>query len=387
MGIKVKELYLSAEKRTKFKVAVHRGAFECDIASDFLSFGGRRCVMVTTPTVWVLYGESVLRSLMKSGAIPELLVLELGEERKFIPAVLKVAECAQRIGLDRYGVLIALGGGVVGDIVSFAASMIRRGISHVRIPTTLMAQIDAAIGIKGGVNFKQSKNYLGCFHPPETVLVDPEMLKSLPLIAMRQGMAEIVKIAMIRDKRLFEMIEEYGETLIGTRFTQPSGLAEDVIAWSIEGMLVELSSNPFENVTLERYVDLGHMISPALEAQSGYTLHHGEAVAIDLAYTSCIANTAGRLSDCDLLRIIRLLYRLGLPTNHANLNETLVLKAFDDTEKHRGGALNLPVPTGIGTCDFIRSRRELSEGTVARTLALLRETEDMLADADQCVIS
>ncbi|WP_181820754.1 3-dehydroquinate synthase family protein [Loktanella sp. D2R18] len=327
-----------------------------------------------------------MRALKKSGTSPEVLVLELGEERKFMPSVLKVAQCAQRAGVDRHGILVALGGGVVGDIVSFAASMIRRGVGHARIATTLMAQIDAAVGIKGGVNFNQSKNYLGCFHPPEEVLVDPDLLKSLPLAAVRQGMAEIVKIAMIRDRRLFEMLEECGETLIGTRFAQPVAVADEVITRSIDGMLIELSSNPYENMTLERYVDLGHMISPALEAQSGYTLHHGEAVAIDLAYTSCIANDAGHLSDEDLLRVIGLLRRLDLPTNHAFLNEALVLRAFEDTEKHRGGALNLPVPTGIGTCDFIRSRAELSDATVTRTLMRLAETEDMLSEADLCVV-
>jgi 3-dehydroquinate synthetase len=199
-------------------------------------------------------------------------------------------------------------------------------------------------------------------------------------------MAEIVKISMIRDDRLFGMLEERGETLIGTRFAQPAEFAEDVITRSIDGMLVELSSNPYENMKLERFVDLGHMISPALEAQSGYKLHHGEAVAIDLAYTSCIANDAGLLSDADLQRIIGLIRHLGLPTNHACLDEGLVLRSFADTEKHRGGALNLPVPTGIGTCDFIRHRNELAEGTVSRTLVRLAETEDLFSDVDLCVV-
>lgn len=383
----MKKFSLSAEKRTNFDVTVHRGAFEKDIAHDFLDFGDRKCVLVATPTVWQLYGESVLRSLKKSGTIPDVLVLELGEQRKFIPAVVAVAQCAQRVGLDRRGLLIALGGGVVGDIVGFAASMIRRGVGHARIPTTLMAQIDAAIGIKGGVNFNQSKNYLGCFHPPEAVLVDPGLLRSLPVAAVRQGMAEIVKIAMIRDDRLFGMLEERGETLIGTRFAQPVEFAEDVITRSIDGMLVELSCNPYENMTLERFVDLGHMISPALEAQSGYKLHQGEAVAVDLAYTSCIANEVGHLSDADLLRIIGLIRQLGLPTNHTYLDESLVLRSFADTEKHRGGALNLPVPTGIGTCDFIRYRNELAEGTVSRALVRLAETEDMFSDIDLRVVS
>ncbi|WP_372424341.1 3-dehydroquinate synthase family protein [Salinarimonas chemoclinalis] len=373
-------------KASVFDIIVERGALKGDSACRILDFEGRKCLLVSTPSVYRLYGETVRRHLAERDCLLDVLILEMGEGRKFMPAVLEVAERAQRVGLDRRGIVVALGGGVVGDVVSFAASMIRRGIGHVRIPTTLMAQIDAAIGIKGGVNFNRHKNFLGCFHPPEAVLVDPNLLRSLPVDAIRQGMAEIVKIAMIRDVRLFELLEQHGETLIGTRFGQPAGIAEEVVVRAIDGMVAELSSNPYEDATLERHVDLGHMISPLLEVRSNYQLHHGEAVAVDLAYTSCIANDIGHLDDTGLLRVLALLRRLGLPTDHEFLDEELALTAFTATERHRGGTLNLPVPTGIGTCGFVRRRDELPEGIVTRTLARLAASADLLADADRLVV-
>ncbi len=177
--------------------------------------------------------------------------------------------------------IIAIGGGVVTDVVGFVSSCYRRGIPHIKIPTTLMGYIDASIGIKTGVNFNGNKNRMGSFEPPQHIVLDKTFLLSLPERHILNGVGEILKIAVIKDKYLFELIENYGIQCIEDKFQNKKG--KEILDISIQDMIKELEPNLYES-NLERCVDFGHTFSLALEMNDVNNLLHGEAVTIDIVF-------------------------------------------------------------------------------------------------------
>jgi 2-epi-5-epi-valiolone synthase len=315
----------------------------------------RRALVVMSPTVSRLYGEQIQQTLHNHAIDFSLCVMPMGERRKTLRAVTRICSAAARLQLGRRDTFIAVGGGVCSDLVSVAAAMYRRGIDHVRIPTTLIGQVDASVGIKGGINFRKQKNLLGCFHPPRAVIVDTAFLGTLHAVHIRQGLAEILKMALIVDRPLFEALERYGTTLIESRFQAPQTLGRWIVSRSIALMLEQLQHNPYENVTLQRLVDMGHTFSPALEAASAFRLSHGEAVAVDMALTCMIAETLGLMRRSDAELFVSLLWRLGIPVFVPTLTVDLCKTAARAATAHRGGRLHLVVPTGIGTAQFAQT--------------------------------
>jgi 3-dehydroquinate synthase len=343
---------------------------------------GRKALFITTPTVFHLYGQALLRQMNRCAINGEVKVLPLTERTKDLDSVVQVCGLAQELRLDRRAVLVAFGGGVCSDVTTFAASMVRRGIAHVRIPTTLVGQVDAGVGLKGGVNFRDTKNYLGCFHPPDAVLVDRAFLRTLPAREIRQGMAEIVKVALVRDADLFSTLERFGGRLLESRLAEPDGEGERVIRRAIELMLEELEPNPYEDRGLARLVDMGHSFSPQIEAASAFAVPHGDAVAIDMALTCMIAAELGLLAAGDALRVVRLLAALGLPTDSPLLDLELCRASVRACVLHRGGELNLVVPTAVGRAGFLRAPSDLPEEVLARSLGRLRRLDrDLPGDA------
>ena len=270
--------------------------------------------------------------------------------------------------LNEAGV-VALGGGVCSDVVTVAASLVRRGVDHIRIPTTLIGQIDAGIGIKGAVNMAGQKSLVGTFHPPARVFIDPRHLATLPLSRIRQGLAEILKMALIRDAELFDLVEAHAERLLATRFQEPAA-ARSIISRSISLMVEELARNPFEDQTFERLVDMGHTFSPQLEARSGFRLSHGEAVAVDMALSCVIAVELGMMAMHAARRFIALLGRIGLPVNSHLLTAQLCRDAAAAATAHRGGHLNLVLPRAIGLATFA-GNDALANGVLDRALEKL----------------
>ena len=362
---------LSSSELRAFTVNIVAGL--ADGSSDALTaaVAGRRSLLISTPTVARLYSKMPIAALT---AMPgaNVQILELSERAKAIEAVLQVCRLAQDLKLDRRSVLVAMGGGVCSDVVGFAASMIRRGIAHIRVPTTLVGQIDAGIGLKTGVNFHTSKNFLGSFHPPEHVLVDPTFLATLPAPELRQGFAEMVKIALVRDLGLFALLEKHGRQLLRSRFRAPVTEADLAIQRSIALMLDELAANPFENRSLERLVDMGHTFSPELESASEFTISHGDAVAIDLALTCALGVELGMIEEVNAIRVHLLLERLGLPTSHELLDVALCKRAIGFAALHRGGRLNLVMPTAIGAADFVRESEFVTDAMLEASLRRLR---------------
>ncbi|MER8581109.1 sedoheptulose 7-phosphate cyclase [Mesorhizobium sp. M1423] len=327
---------------------------------------------VTTPTVDRLYGNAIRAAFASVDLKPSWLVLNCSERTKTMKSVLTVCRAASDVEIDRRGALVSIGGGVCSDIVTLAASMLRRSLSHLRIPTTLIGQVDAGIGLKGGVNFGESKNYLGCFHPPEAVAVIPSLLKTLGVDTVRQGVAEMIKVACTSDTELFHMIEEARGDRLESWFLDGDVLAHEPIERAIAAMLGELSKNPFETTSYERAVDLGHTIAHPLEASTHYELHHGFAVAIDLAFSSVLGWHLGWLKEETALRIVDLLVAVGLPVWHEHLNEDLVSKSFRAAAKHRGGNINMVVPTDIGRYRFLKQEDQCPPGLILEVLTYLR---------------
>jgi len=333
--------------------------------------GHRRALLVTTPTVSKLYGNTLCRQLRHAGIdIPEL-ILDCKEATKTLEQVEHICAEAYEQGLDRTGVLIAFGGGVCTDIVTVAASWIRRGIHHIRIPTTLIGQIDAGIGIKGAVHFQGKKNYLGCFYPPQSALIDPAFLPTLPGRYLSCGLAEIIKVALVGDRELFMLVEKHANRLLDSGFTDPPQPVRAILQRSIQAMLDQLEPNLYEDQTYKRLADFGHTVSPLLEAASGYEIAHGEAVAVDMAFSCVVATFLGLLDRDCCQRILAAFVDARLPCFSPLLTEQLCLEALQETLRHRGGAINLVVPTEIGQATFLEQPDDLPPSVIRSAIQWL----------------
>ena len=246
--------------------------------------------------------------------------------------------------------IIAIGGGVLTDVVGFVAGSYRRGVPHIKVPTTLMGYVDASVGIKTGINFNGNKNRVGSFEPPLRVLLDRSFLKTLPRRHILNGVCEIIKLAIIKDQELFTLLELHGAHSIAANFQDELGA--DILSAAITGMLEELQPNLFEE-NLARRVDFGHTFSYGLETRHEADLLHGEAVLLDIAVSVLIAQARSLLSEHDTGRIFQLIARLGMPLNTDLLDPYQLWKSVEERTQHRNGLQRVPMPDGIGNCVFI----------------------------------
>lgn len=238
-----------------------------------------------------------------------------------------------------------------------AASLYRRSTPYVRVPTTLIGMIDAGIGAKTGVNIHGHKNRLGTYHPSTATLIDPAFLNTLDARHIANGLAEILKIALVKDARLLVLLERHGERLIEERFqadcsVDQGTVAAEVLRRAIHGMLAELQPNLWEE-QLQRLVDYGHTFSPAIEMAALPHLLHGEAVCVDMALTTVLARRRGLLSARDEIRILATMRRLSLPLWNHLVTGDLLERALKDTIQHRDGEQRMPLPVGIGAACFV----------------------------------
>jgi 3-dehydroquinate synthase len=341
------------------------------------ALGGCKALTVTTPTVFRLHGERLVQLLNDAG-LPQPAVLSCTEQSKSPEKALEVCAMAARQGLARRDVLIAIGGGVCSDIVRLAASLIRRGIRFICIPTTLVGQVDASIGIKAAVNFEGRKSFLGSYYPADEVLIAPQFLSTLPTDQLAAGFAEILKIAIVHDEKLFEMVEAEGAGLLKSHFSHPSDMAADMIWSACQAMLEELAPNIYEDQSFERRADFAHTFSPRLECASGFSLSHGHAVAIDMAFSSAISHHLGYLNSDEFFRILRATTRLHLPIMSPHLTMENCRAALAEAAHHRGGCVNVVVPVGIGDATFIRHASSLPDKLLRRSLATVREASSAI---------
>ncbi len=365
-GLELKS-HLKCSKDSRFEVLFERHLLQTRMQDVAQLAGDGNHLIVSTPTVWSLYGDAMKEACDRAERRFSVKVLPLTEQTKILQTVQQLCADAYELKLGRRSSLIAFGGGVCSDVVGFAASMIKRGVSHIRIPTTLIGQIDAGIGLKCGVNLGAAKNYCGAFYSPKGVFVDPALLASLEEERIVEGFAEIIKIALVRDERLFETIEIYGSQLLGNRFQRPLSVVDAVLHTAAALMLEELEIDPYETGRLERLVDMGHTFSPALEGQAGYSISHGFAVAVDMALSTAIAARLGICAQDDAERLYSLLHRIGLPLFCPIVDEKLCEAAMASAILHRNGRLNLVVPCSIGEAIFLQ-REDLPTGVIKQAI-------------------
>jgi 3-dehydroquinate synthetase len=312
----------------------------------------QRRLIVIDSRVLDLYGWEIEAYFRTNRVRFRFLPLETREPEKTLDNVLKVIRALDEFGVNRRSdPLIAIGGGVLLDVAGFAASLYRRGLPYVRVPTTLMGLIDAGIGIKTGVNFDRHKNRIGSYFPPQRAYLDTHFLGTLDDRHICNGIAEIIKIAIVKDLGLFELLERHTASLVADRF---SGCCDyrEILKRATVGMLEELANNLWENV-LERVVDYGHTFSPNLEMVALPELLHGEAVAIDIALSLVLAAQRELISAQELHRGLDLIEAYDLPTYHAHCDEPLLLKALAETTSHRDGLQRVPLSRGLGSAVFV----------------------------------
>jgi 3-dehydroquinate synthetase/predicted NBD/HSP70 family sugar kinase len=340
-----------------------------DMIGESPTRGRVRRLVVVDAMVHELYGGAIRAYFDSRGIGYELLRLAVSEDLKGADLALRIVRELDRFGLARRREpLIAFGGGVLMDVVGFAASLYRRGVPYVRVPTTLVGIIDAGVGIKTAVNYRYGKSRLGTYHPPVRVLLDRTFLRTLDSRHVRNGVAEMAKIAIVKDRTLFELLEASGPSFVRTKFQQtPEALV--AIRRAVTGMLDELRANLWET-KLERLVDFGHSFTAPIEMRATPRVLHGEAVAIDMAFSTVLAAERGMLSEPDCDRILRLLERLRLPLSHELVTAPGFVSALEETTRHRDGRQRLPLPTGIGSGTFVN---DVEPPEIERAVARLGE--------------
>jgi 3-dehydroquinate synthase len=311
---------------------------------------GARVFVLTAPPVRKHYAAVLRKSFAKSGHRFELLVMPDGERWKTLSQLEKLAAKLMRHGADRHSVLLALGGGVVGDVGAFLASIFMRGIPVVQIPTTLLAQVDSSVGGKTGVNLQAGKNLLGTFHQPLAVLADPDVLKTLPEREYRSGLFEAMKYGVIRNPPIFELMESNSNALL----RRDGALLETLITECIRVKAEVVSADERENGE-RRILNFGHTIGHALEAETNYRrLLHGEAVGWGMIAAAMIAASMQFTDTQTAQRILELVFAYG-PLPKLPIDSRSVMKRLLSDKKTVGGILHFVLPTGIGKVEVVNN--------------------------------
>ena len=307
----------------------------------------RRAFVVTVAPVRQRWAKVLKKSLAASGIESELLEMPNGERSKRLATLEKLANELVKQGADRGTTLIALGGGVVGDVTGFLASIYMRGVDVIQVPTTVLAQVDAAIGGKTGVNLVSGKNLLGTFHQPRAVLVDPAVLETLPAREYRAGLFESLKCGVIGDPGLFRLFEDKRREILD----RDPVVLEKVIADSVRLKAAVVSADEREG-GLRQVLNFGHTIGHALEAETRYTeLLHGEAVAWGMIAATHIALSTGKLDSVTAGRITNAILGFGkLPS--MKFQTTNIVKRLRSDKKTKQGVVHFILPREIGKVEI-----------------------------------
>ncbi|MFA5246338.1 MAG: 3-dehydroquinate synthase [Candidatus Micrarchaeia archaeon] len=276
-----------------------------------------------------------------------------GEKNKTALNALSLCEKLQSAGMDRHSAVVAVGGGVLGDVAGFAASVHFRGIPVVQVPTTLLSMVDSSVGGKTGVNLSQGKNTLGTFHPADAVVIDFSTLDSLPAHEYRQGLAEIVKAGLIADSNLFDVCEKEHEKILAR---DPAMLGQIVnAAIKVKKDIVE--KDPHESISNQsensrKLLNLGHSAGHGIESLSGYSIPHGDAVAIGMVAACKASESACGFKPEDTQRVVRVLSAFGLPVSMQMKPEDLAERMKKD-KKNVSGSITLVLLRSIGKATIV----------------------------------
>lgn len=302
------------------------------------------CLVVTNPTVQKLYGEAARAALEAGGWRPQFAVVPDSEGAKSLKEAERLYDQAVEMRLERRHPVVALGGGVVGDLAGFVAATYQRGVPFVQVPTTLLAQIDSSVGGKVAVNHPRGKNLIGAFHQPSLVVADPLTLHSLPAREFKGGLAELIKYGVIMDAAFFERLE--GELPLVLDRTLEALVPAIARACELKAQVVEADER---EGGLRAILNFGHTVGHAIEAVTHYrTFLHGEAVAIGMVAAGAIARELGMWSDAEQERLVAWLKAVGLPVGIQGLPIKGLIEAMGHDKKVQDGQLRFVLPEAVG---------------------------------------
>lgn len=308
---------------------------------------GKKVLVVSNPVIFRKYGERAIAALKLVGFEVSSCTIAAGERYKTPKSIQKIYDAALENRLERSSVMVALGGGVIGDMTGFAAATWLRGINVVQVPTSLLAMVDASIGGKTGVNHPKGKNLIGAFHQPRFVLIDPLVLKTLPRREFRAGMAEVIKYGIIWDGELFSKLEQ-SKRLDQLRYLDED-LLSSILSCSCQAK-ADVVSKDEKEAGLRAILNYGHTIGHAVESLTGYKLvNHGEAVAIGMVAAGQIAVQLQMWQAAEAQRQDALIEKTGLPTKlPAGLDIEEIIATLQTDKKVKDGKVRFVLPTQIG---------------------------------------
>ncbi|MBW4663891.1 MAG: 3-dehydroquinate synthase [Chroococcus sp. CMT-3BRIN-NPC107] len=312
---------------------------------------GKKVLLVSNPVVFGHYGERATSSLKNASFEVTTCTLNDGEQYKNLTSIQQIYDKAIENRLERSSTMVALGGGVIGDMTGFAAATWLRGINFIQVPTTLLSMVDASIGGKTGVNHPQGKNLIGAFHQPRLVLIDPQVLNTLPVRELRSGMAEVIKYGIIWDLDLFEQMEKC-DRLDEMPYLSQS-LLQTILARSCQAK-ADVVSKDEKEAGLRAILNYGHTIGHAVESLTGYRLvNHGEAVAIGMVAAGELAVGLNLWNAESQARHIKLIQKAGLTTKlPSGINVDAIVDALQTDKKVKAGKVRFVLPTQIGVVEI-----------------------------------
>lgn len=328
-----------------YEAIVERGCIHR--VAEYIPPSAGTIFVITTDDVWKLHGAALTRPIKDRAH--EILLFPGGETRKRLAELEALAEKMMKAGGDRSSVVIAFGGGIVNDVAGFLAAIFMRGIPVIQVPTTLLAQVDAAVGGKTGVNLVAGKNLLGSFHQPLAVLIDPDVLSTLPEREYRAGLYEIIKCGVIRDAELFHLLDESAARVVA----QEPATLERIIADAVRIKAEVVSADEREG-GLRRILNFGHTVGHALEAETKYgRFLHGEAVAFGMKAANDLAERTGHVSSEDRASIDRVIEKYGpIPSVDGIQASNLAARLAAD-KKTVQGSVHFVLPVKIGQVKIV----------------------------------
>ena len=336
-------LWVNMPAQRPYPIAIWKGGLtQLGDFLKWLSCKSSQIAVVSNPDIASLYGQKALDSLTRAGFEACLLTLPEGEAHKNLDTIQSLYKQLLQNKFTRNDTLVALGGGVIGDMVGFAAATYLRGISFVQVPTTLLSMVDSSVGGKTGVDLEEGKNLVGAFKQPLGVLMDPDVLNTLPKEEFRSGLAEVIKHGVIGDVELFEILEK--EDALSN--------IENLIEKALRVKIQIVEEDPFEQ-DRRALLNLGHTFGHAIEKVSGYTVRHGEAVAIGMVQEARLAHKMGLCQKEVVTRLENVLEKHKLPTSVSGFSLQDIYKAMEHDKKRRGAGLIFSLPKSIGDVEVV----------------------------------
>ncbi|MBW4591984.1 MAG: sedoheptulose 7-phosphate cyclase [Brasilonema angustatum HA4187-MV1] len=360
--------HVEAYEKIEYSLIYVDGVFAIEnpqLAEAYKKFG--RCLVVVDANLNKHYGSQIEQYFKYYDIDLTVFPITITEPNKTIESFEKIIDALAQFKLVRKEPVLVVGGGLITDVAGFACSAYQRSSNYIRIPTSLIGLIDASVAIKVAVNHKKLKNRLGAYHASQKVFLDFSFLGTLPTAQVRNGMSELVKIAVVNNKEVFDLLDKYGEELLSTHFGNINAtpeikeVAHRVTYESIKSML-ELEVPNLHELDLDRVIAFGHTWSPTLELAPRVPIFHGHAVNIDMAFSVTLAARRGYITKEERDRILSLMSRLGLALDHPLLDEELAWRGSESITCTRGGLLRAAMPRPIGDCFFVNdlTREELA---------------------------